>query len=502
MSKRKPTSKSRKSEPSVEQAICSTLAFMRRYLSHLCPKVFAPMHNRWDELVDEHKYNNFQAHRESAKSTILAIGYPLRRICAWLWLKRHQGQPEEDEHGAILGSNDDDAEARLRQIMQELEHNPKIKEDFRPEKGEMWADDGFVLSGVRDVKNPTCVASSLTAFAPGARLTFGILDDTTRPLNVESRMQRDKQSYALEQIVEPALRHDGTLIGIHTTYHNDDLPARLSKDPRYHSEKWPLVIDEERKIVQWPEMWSWARVQEVMKKPLVYARQYQLKEVLDTDRLLPMPKFWQARTLEFRGGQFSIMGNPVRMAVGVDPATSERKLSGGSRTAIIVIAVFPNMDAYLVEARGGRWPVERVLSEIVEINRKWRPSGIWIESVNFQQIFRRLLIKETAVPARDSAAIGDKIARITGTLNPPMANGKILYPDDTDTDTRKDQMAEAVREVIEFPGETMDFTDALEHAYRNVATDRAYAQSAGDVISRAKQAARGRGSTWINTRWD
>ncbi len=122
--------------------------------------------------------------------------------------------------------------------------------------------------------------------------------------------------------------------------------------------------------------------------------------------------------------------------------------------------------------------------------------------MNFQQIFKKMLVKNTGVPARDSEAKGDKVARISGTLNPPMANGKIRFPDDVDGSTRHDQMAEMVREVIEFPGETMDFLDAFEHLYRNVSTDRAYAIGAGDVISRARHAIRGGGSNWIKTRWD
>ncbi|NIN64080.1 MAG: hypothetical protein GTO63_05050, partial [Anaerolineae bacterium] len=105
----------------------------------------------------------------------------------------------------------DDAQARMRQIQQELEKNPKIRQDFAPKKGAVWNDQEFILSGVRDVKNPTMAASGLTSFNPGPRLTFAILDDTTSPLHVESRAQRDKQSHALENVVEPALREDGTI---------------------------------------------------------------------------------------------------------------------------------------------------------------------------------------------------------------------------------------------------------------------------------------------------
>ncbi len=478
--------------------------FMKRYLPHRVPMAYAPMHGEWDEaaMMDpaiQHLFN-FQAHRESGKSVFWAGGYPLYRLCMWLWLKS-LGQPREDEHGAILGVTDEDACANLRQIKFELMRNVLIRRDFNPKKGAAWDANRIILDGAVDVVNPTLQASSLTSFNPGARLTFVIMNDTTSPLHVESKMQRDKQWDAYNNVVEPALLDNAVVIAIHTTYHNDDFPNRLKKDSRFISKQWPLVIDDEERKVQWPEAWPWRRVLEKKRAPLVFARQYQLKDVMNEDRMLPMPEYWTYKTLEFRNGRFTILGKPVRMVTGVDPAVSERKLSRGSQTAIVTAAITPSHDAFLVEAKGGRWPPSRVLEEIKATYSRWHPAAIFIEEVNFSAIYRAILVRETSLPCRPSAAKGDKQARITGTLNPPMSNHKFKFPDEPGQD---DGMREAIREVVEYPGERLDFLDAMEHMYRNVSNNPAYAKPSGNLIRRVGRAVGLGGSEWIHTagNWD
>jgi len=493
---------SNSSIPSFEEGISSLLAFMKRYQPHRVPLPYASMHKEWDEVAvmdpAVQRFFNFQAHRESAKSTIWAEGYPLWRICLWLWMQT-QGQPGEDEHGAVLGVTDEEARANLRQIKYELTRNALIKQDFNPKKGAVWDADRIILDGATDVVNPTLQASSLTSFKPGARLTFVILNDTTSPLYVTSRLQRDRQADAFNHVVEPALKDNAAVVAVHTTYHNDDLPNRLRKDSRFMSKRWPLVIDEENRKVQWPEAWPWRRVLEKKRAPLVFARQYQLRDVMDEDRMLPMPEYYTYKTLDYIAGQFTIMGYPVTMATGIDPATSEKKLKGGSRTAIVTAAIFPNHDAFFVGAKCGRWGPNKVMEEVKATHQRWHPKSMFMEEISFGTIYRAMLIGEGPIPIRPSPAKGDKQARITGTLNPPMSNHKIKFPDEPGQD---DGMRECIREFMEYPGETLDLCDAAEHMYRNIMTNPVYAVPASkNVVQNAKSWMQ-RGSDWIHRNWD
>jgi hypothetical protein len=492
--------------PKLNDALGSCLAFAYRYLPHLFYLPPAPMHYEWDKIALDPELTraNLQAHRESGKTVFWAIAYPLWRISLWLWLIK-QGQPQDDEHGAIFCVDKAAARDRLRQVRLELETNKLLREDFGPiAVGPKWSASEFVVQGARDVKNPTLYADGVGA-TPGSRLTFAILDDTTHPLHVSAKAQRDKQTRWLDDVVEPMMKEGAPIRAIHTTFHNDDLPARLKK-AGWFSAKWPLVIDDAKRIVQWLEAWPWSRVLEKKLKPLVYARQYQLREVLLEERLLPMPDtlWYDPRILQPVGTVWQINGETVRLATGVDPALTEKDTKDGSRTAIVTIAITGTKDKYVVEAKAGRWAPDRVFAEIQATWDKWHSSKVYIEEVAFSKIFVTLFRKETAVPVEGSPAQGDKIQRIVGTLNPPMANRKIHIPDPSMLppydplveDAAREGMACLIQEITDFPGETKDLLDGLEHAVRNTDTSPVFAVAGDSLISAARRS-RSQGSHWI-----
>lgn len=486
--------------PSFQEAVDGLIPFCKRYLPNNFPVPFAPMHYEWEKIaISESERENLQAHRESGKSTFWAIAYPLYRIGLWLlMMKDPRGRPDVDEGIGIFGVNDDEASARLRAIKKVLETNELYRRDFGPFKpGEEWTEQRMTFDCSRDEKNPNLFASGLLNATPGVRMTAAIVDDSTDPLHVHSKEQRDKQDLAIQEVVEPNLREASPLILVHTQYHNDDLPNRLSKRKEYHSQKWPLVPDPfdenvAKHVVQWPEAWPWSRVEAAMKKPLIFARQYQLRVVQDEDRLIPEPRRYDPKILEYRDSAWRIRGEIVRMAIGVDPASTEGELNRGSRTALVVAAITPKMEKYVVDCVVGRWAPERVLKEIEEAWKKWQAYQVFIEEVNFSKIYGDLLRKRTACPAKASKAQGDKVQRIVGTLNPEMENGKIYFPEEGGGPG----MAEIIRELVEFPGDTLDCADALEHLVRNVNESPVFAVSSGKLISNARRQ-HGTGGNWI-----
>lgn len=457
------------------------------------------MHYEWDELaISDLERMNLQAHRESGKSTFWAIAYPIYRIALWLWAG-NQGKPEIDEHIGIYCVNQDEASARLRQVKRELETNQLLRADFGPYgPGEEWTESSLSLNRAVDQKNPNVFASSLLNATPGVRTTAAIIDDSTDPLSAHSKLYRDKQTRVLEEVIEPNLLEGAPLIGIHTQYHNDDFPNRLTRRKDFYSKKWPLVPEPytdnvEHRICNWPEAWPWTRVEMAMKKPLIWTRQYQLRVVLEEDRLLPEPKYYDPRTLEYRDSAWRIKGELVRMAIGVDPASTEGELNRGSRTAIVVVAITSQMEKYVTEIRVGRWAPQRVMEEIVDMWRKWQAAQVFIEEVNFSKIYGDLLRRNTGCPAKASAAQGDKVQRIAGTLNPEMENGKLFF--------LEVGMEEIIREIAEFPGDTMDIPDALEHVVRNVNTSPVFAAAnSGRVINGRRMV--GGGGSWVNPNYN
>lgn len=459
------------------------------------------MHTEWDAIAmnPNATRENLQAHRESAKTTFWAITLPLYRIAMWAWLKK-QGEPEIDEHGAIYCWDSQDAKARIRQVRREIETNPLLRQDFdiRPSKGKqrVWGDSQLVVDGARDVKNPTLYASGVGGATPGTRLTFAVLDDTTHPIHVQSRIQREKQLQLVEEVIEPSMLDGAPIYAIHTTFHNADLPNTLAKRPdTWHSKKWPLIIDEDQKRVQWPEAFSWERVLGLKKKPLVMARQYQLREVLMEERLLPMPEDWDIRRMEMRAGAWFIDGKPVVIVIAVDPAMTESELNKGSRTAILVGAITKEKEVFVPYARFGRWGPDRVVEEISKAHTMWRSSRTWIEKQGFGAAYQKMLNKRN-IPALPSEAVGDKHRRIVGGLNPPMSAHQVHVL--SASDQADNQVGELWVELIDFPGDTVDGADALEHMVRNVTNDPifAVAEPKKTLISHV-QAKIGQRARWI-----
>ena len=460
-----------------DQALASQCAFMERYVKRLVPIPFAAMHRRWDDIVveceEEYPFRLIRAHRDSAKTTFWEIGYVLYRLCLWLWL-RNQGQPSQDERIIMLGATDDAARASARQVRFELENNALIRQDFKPRMGKPWTDGAFSLAGAGDVKNPTVRAASLTGIKPGARATCVVAGDVVRPAHVFSKLQRDKDQQAWEEVVVPMIMDKGVAIINGTTFHSDDLLARLAKDSRYKVETFPLVLDEESKRVSWPERFSWSRVQELKKKPIVYSRQYQLVEMATSDRLIPMPEFFEAERLEKRDGRWRVDGEICRVVGAIDPAYTEREVNVGSRTVFVTGLLKPSTkELFIVDVRAVHYGPEKVKPLIDEVWHNWGHEAIWIEEVGLQKVFRLLLTRESAIPLMASKAQGDKVQRIVGTLSALMSNHKVkmlaegLIPESTPE--------ELAREIAEFPGEQMDCPDAMEHLIRNLYSSPAFA---------------------------
>jgi hypothetical protein len=270
----------------------------------------------------------------------------------------------------------------------------------------------------------------------------------------------------------------------------------------------------EKQLVQWPEAWPWSRVLKRMKKPLVFARQYQLRDEPTEGRLLPIPKMYPREALTYTQGQWCILGQPLRISIGVDPATKERDTKTGSRSAICVVGFNRDWDAFLLNVRAGRWDPHKLWAEIIDAWKVWRPLEVFIEEVTFSNVFQKMLTRETPVPARGVPAKGDKVERIVGTLNPPLSSGKLKFMDKGDPDVLAklahlrhlltDQTEDAIEEIVQFIGETLDIVDALAIAYQNAMTSRAFVSASGPKVGGSvRDLVRGMttGEDWINTEY-
>ncbi len=97
--------------------------------------------------------------------------------------------------------------------------------------------------------------------------------------------------------------------------------------------------------------------------------------------------------------------------IGVDLAISEKETA--DETAMCVIAAgFGNPCSYYeVETIYGHWDFDKQLEMLVELNARYRPISIGIESVQYQKALYQVAIKRN-LPVFQMAADGDKIRRL------------------------------------------------------------------------------------------
>ncbi|HXI01807.1 MAG TPA: hypothetical protein VNI57_01395 [Candidatus Saccharimonadales bacterium] len=500
-----------KVEPSFEEALASPLAFLRRYLPHLCTKPFHSAHSVIEsDIQGGVRFGNYLLPREHGKTTVWIIGYTLYRLALWQWLinsYRERGLeiPDEliDEHICIVSVTQDVADARIRQIKLELETNRRLIEDFHFRRGQIWTLNSFILDGARQTKDPTVFAMGAGGVAPGWRLTCLLMDDITDPLQAPNLEYREKLMHNYDSVLSMMILESGCAFNFQTPYDADDFPFRLQKrgavlevndelDPivvygeeggaplirgrhdlkGWISRTWKALIDEANGVVLWPEVWSLDRLLRKRRdNPLTFAQQMQCEPTDLSQVAMPRAKYWDleyraadgqfrpAHTLVRQGGYWYMNGERLRILIGVDPASKGMELKKGSRMAIVTVGVSP-AEFFILEALLGRWGFTDGCIKVEQAIMRWGAEAAYIEEVNFSNAYRAVLVDSSHLPVYGVPAEGDKFQRIQATIHPQAYNGKIWL---------KSDQHELVQEWTLFPGiELVDGLDGMEIALRQV----------------------------------
>ena len=169
-------------------------AFAKTYLSHYVPVKFARHHEELFHAIPHGARGqkvNVLAPRGSAKSTLMAIIYPMWRICyteaddllAELGHKR--------EHFIIICSKSYEmAESRVKAIQFEIETNDLIKQDFGDLQSSKWGIKSLTTSNsvrVRPVGRGGQIRGSLEKHNRPTLIISDDLDDPEKMMNPEQR---------------------------------------------------------------------------------------------------------------------------------------------------------------------------------------------------------------------------------------------------------------------------------------------------------------------------
>ncbi len=410
---------------------------LHEYLFTRLPQIVAEPAGQTDAIA---------APRGEAKSTLVSQLFVL-----WCLITGRKKYP------VIVMDSIDQAYPMLEAIKAELEFNPRLALDF-PEaagQGRVWQAGTIVTRGNAKVQ----VAGSgkkLRGLRHGPfRPDLCVLDDIENDEQVRNPEQRDKLQAWLSKTVLPlggaGAKFDVVYIG--TILHYDSVLSRTLANPLWRSARFKALL-------QWPaDMALWERWEEVLRnegaqeadafyaaheaalnegavvswaaRPLLalmkirardghdtFDAEYQNDPVAgDNAPFAGIVQFWVNRLASwvFYGAVDPSLG---KAGAGRDPSAL---LVGGMNRETGVLDV--------VEAAIKKRLPDRIISDVIELQRAYR-CVLWVvETVQFQEFLRQELIKRSAaqgvpVPARAVQPIADKMLRIES-LQPHVANGLI-----------------------------------------------------------------------------
>ncbi|CUJ55647.1 phage terminase large subunit [Achromobacter sp. 2789STDY5608621] len=431
--------------------------FARTYFPHYISKANSLLHDylykRLPAMVaaPESQSDVIAAPRGEAKSTITSQIFVI-----WCVITERKWYP------VIVMDAFEQSAVMLEAIKAELESNPRLAMDF-PEavgQGSTWQVGKIITKNGRMVE----------VFGAGKRIRgrrhgphrpdLVVGDDLENDENVRSPEQRDKlQGWLAKSVMKlagPGEKLDVVIIG--TVLHYDSVLSRLLKNHFWRGIKFQAVITWPNRMDlwdQWEELYrndgpdtarlfyaaneaemiegavvSWPAARPILSLMVIRARdghdafdsELQNDPVAgDNAPFSGVITFWVNRLADwlFYGSCDPSLGKAGNRR---DPSAL---LVGGFNRVTGVLDV--------VEAKIGKRVPDKIISDVIDLQREYRCLLWVVESVQFQEFLRTELIKRSAalgvpVPARGITPGSDKELRIAS-IQPHVANGLIrLHP--------------------------------------------------------------------------
>ncbi|AHM72414.1 phage terminase large subunit [Yersinia hibernica] len=409
--------------------------------------------SRLPEIVASPKGENdaIAAPRGEAKSTLVSQLFVLWTIICGI---KH--------YPVIVMDSIDQAYPMLEAIKAELVYNPRLLMDF-PDicgAGRVWQM-GTILTR-NDIKVQVAGSGKkLRGLRHGPyRPDLVVLDDIENDEQVRSPEQREKLENWLKKTVLPLGTAGGKLdvIYIGTILHYDSVLSRTLKNPLWRVARFKALI-------RWPDNMSlWDKWEEILRnngadgEMLANAYYQQHRAEMDEGAIVS----WSARPIlalmlirardghatfdaEYQNdpvsgedaifageGVFHFWVNRLAEWIFYGACDPSLGLRGNSRDpSALLVGGFNRHSGILdvVEAGIRKRVPDKIISDIIELQKIYR-CQIWsVESVAFQEFLRTELIKRSAkagipVPARGVSPSADKLLRIES-LQPHMVNGLI-----------------------------------------------------------------------------
>ncbi len=353
----------------------------------------------------------------------------------------------------ICGASADSAKEMMDAIKDDLEDNELILDDYGEQRGNTWTKRKIKLAN----------GSSIVAVGRGQRLrgiknkyqrpTHIICDDLLDDKEVESPTLRRQAERWFKRVIMNLGKGALTIIA-NTIMHPDDLPSRLLNQiedgrlPNWLGLRFSAITPSGRPL--FPSRWS---LQDLENKRIAsgsaWWTEWMNRPIADEDA-----DFKEDCFVYFKPYELDLRDCTIGMAV--DPATGLKK---GDWSFIAVVARHKiTMVDHVLFAKGWKESDLQFAQRIVDVYRQHKPSFVMFETVAFQKIYKKEVMryakkKGVRLPVREFKG-GNKQVRIKS-LSSQVENGLIQF---LETQSLLRQM------FLEFPRGHDDGPDAVEMA--------------------------------------
>lgn len=300
----------------------------------------------------------------------------------------------------------DIARSFLDEIKAQLE-NSQLKYLFGEFVSARWnADEFIVKQRTRALKEPTVRTTGVEAETTGGHYDIIILDDLIGLQNSQTPEQRNKAKRFRRSMIN-LLEPGGLLVEIGTRWHLDDTFSEIfEKEMRYYDVVVKKVVENGKLI--FPK--HFAKRFDEKRKDWVQVEDPTCMDYVDhLKSAMPLDEFsaqyynepFSSENQLFKPEMFGYWNQrPEGIFIGmaVDLAISE--VRSADQTAIVVMGMDRDFKLYVLDYLVGRWRPSEVVTHIFEMQSKWNPITVGMETNGFQRTLKLACEEEMRVKRR------------------------------------------------------------------------------------------------------
>ena len=373
----------------------------------------------WFDMIEREKWICIAAPRDHWKSTIFSVVFPLWRILY-------------GERGCLISNSQAQASDLLDRIKYFLENHPFFQYyGFKPERPRIWHKTALECSN-----KSTIITKSFGTPVRGGHYHWVVVDD---PLSERMPYSMEYVKNYFKRAIVNMVIPQGRLILVGTPLRFDDLIMETLNNPNYAAKHYQAVLDWDEKKVLWPEYYSWDRLMERREKigTLAFDQEFQCQPVDESSSLFPfslvsnnfdptgtlIPFYDPTYDCKVKGCNLSFYSEeevrkhikefhreepvegvnyskPLKTFIGCDLAISAS--TAADYTCYITLGLDEDGNRYILDIfREKGMSYREQIDKLRELNIRYRPKIILIESNQFQKVIFEMARETTDLPVRE-----------------------------------------------------------------------------------------------------